>query len=47
MRNALVLLNCDTGEYSEDKQTNEQISNVLKMDADNRSDKESLCRRWI
>ena len=31
MRNALVLLNCDTGEYSEDKQTNEQISNVLKI----------------
>jgi|SRR5690554_1994899 len=31
IRNALILLNCDTGEYSEKKQTNEQICDVLKI----------------
>ena len=31
IRNALILLNCDTGEHSEGKQTNEQICEVLKI----------------
>ena len=31
VRNALVLLNCDTGEYSQGKQTNQQIYDVLKI----------------
>ena len=31
IRNALILLNCDTGEHSEGKQTNEQICEILKI----------------
>lgn len=31
IRNVLILLNCDTGEYSEGKQTNEQICEILKI----------------
>ena len=49
VRNALVLLNCDTGEYSQGKQANKS-SNMRcseNRDANNRPNKEIFCRRWI
>ena len=40
-RVAYILLNCDEGKYSS-KVTNEQISKVLKVNANNRSSQETV-----